>query len=82
MIRVQGIVANVPGRHAQNRYAGGLGYLLFQAVEMGIYGFGLPAGVGENRVVDLREDPLGGKGEKSAGLNSRAQGKGTESGLV
>lgn len=49
---------------------------------MGVDGFGIPAGVGENRVIDLREDPLGGKGEEGAGLNSRAQGKGAESGLI
>jgi len=49
---------------------------------MGVDGFGFPSGVGENRVIDLREGALGGEGEEGAGLNSRAQGKGAESGLI
>jgi hypothetical protein len=82
VVRIQGVAANVSGRDAENRYTGGLGYLLFQSVQVSINGFGFPSGVGEYRVVDLREDPFGGKGEQGAGLNSRAQGKGTELRLI
>ncbi len=81
-MRVQGIAADVPGRDTQYRYTGGLGDLSFQAVEMGVYGFRFPSGVGEYRVVDLRDNPLCRKGEEGAGLNSGAEGKDAEAGLI
>jgi hypothetical protein len=59
VIRVQGVVSDISGRHAQYGYPGGRGYLLFQAVKVRVNCFGFPAGVGENRVVDLRENALG-----------------------
>ncbi|MGF6945640.1 hypothetical protein BKA18_005493 [Streptomyces auratus] len=82
MVGVQGVVADVSGSDAEDRYSGGLGDLLFQAVQVGVNGFRFPAGVGEYRVVDRGKDALGGKGEESAGLNSSAQRKGAESGLI
>ncbi len=59
MIGVKGIAADVPGRHAKDRYACGGGYLPFQSVKVGINRSGLPSGVGEYRVVDLGEDTFG-----------------------
>lgn len=59
MIRVQSVVADIAGRHAKYGYPGGRGYLLFQPVKVRINRFGFPTGVGENRVVDLRENSLG-----------------------
>lgn len=59
MIRVQGVVADISGRHAKDGYTGRCGDFLFQAVEVRIDGFGFPSGVGENRVVDSGEDSLG-----------------------
>lgn len=49
---------------------------------MRVNGLGFPSGVGEDRVVDLGEDAFGGESQKGAGLNSRAQRKGMESGLI
>ncbi|GAA2678227.1 hypothetical protein GCM10010400_46810 [Streptomyces aculeolatus] len=82
MFRVEGIFADVPGRNAQYRYPGGIGDVSFQPVEMGVDCFRFPPGVGEYGVIDLREDPLGGKSEEGAGLNSRAEGKDAEAGLI
>ncbi len=59
MIRVQGVVSDISGRHAQYWYPGGGGYLFFQAVKVRIDRCGFPSGVGENRVVDLGENALG-----------------------
>ncbi|GHE77467.1 hypothetical protein GCM10018771_69470 [Streptomyces cellulosae] len=59
MIRVQSVVADISGRHAEYGYPGGRGYLFFQAVKVRINRFGLPSGVGENRVVDPGENTLG-----------------------
>ncbi|PAK28002.1 hypothetical protein CJD44_00695 [Streptomyces sp. alain-838] len=59
VIRVQGVVSDISGRHAQYRYPGGGGYLFFQAVKVCIDRCGFPSGVGENRVVDLGENALG-----------------------
>jgi hypothetical protein len=59
VIRVQGVIAIISGGHAQYRDSGGDGYLFFQPVKAGINYFGLPLGVREYRVVDLRKDALG-----------------------
>jgi hypothetical protein len=59
VIRVQRVVTDISGRHAQYGYPGGLGYLFFQSVKVCINRFGFPTGVSENRVVDLRENSLG-----------------------
>lgn len=82
MIGVEGIVADVSGRHAKDRYSGGGGYLSFQSVEVSVNRSGLPTGVGEYRVVDLGEDTSGREGEEGAGLDSRAEGEGAELGLI
>jgi hypothetical protein len=59
VIRIQGVDADISGRHAQYEYPGGGGYLFFQAVKVCVNRCGFPAGVGENRVVDPGENPLG-----------------------
>lgn len=82
MIRVQSIVADISGRHAEYGYPGGRGYLLFQSVKVSINRFGFPSSVGKNRVVNPGENALGRQGKERAGLNSRAEGKGAESGLI
>lgn len=45
-----------------------------------IDGFGLPSGVGKDRVVDFREDSFGGQGEQGAGLDASTERKGAELG--
>ncbi len=80
-MRVEGVVADVAGGHTQNGNAGRSGYLTFQAVQVVIDGAGFPAGVGEDRVIDLGKVACGGQGEQGAGLDSGAQGQGAELGL-
>ncbi len=75
MIRVQGVVANIPGRHPEDRYSGRFCYLSLKAVEMSVNGFGLPSCIGEDRIVDLRESPFCRECEQCAGLYSGSEGK-------
>lgn len=82
MLRVEGVVANIPGRDTQHGYSGGFGDFSFEAVQVAVYGCWLPAGVGEYRVVDLGKGACGRQGEEGAGLNSRAQGEGAELRLI
>jgi hypothetical protein len=72
VIWVERVVANVSGSDAQDGDACRFGYLLFQAFEVVINGPGLPACVGDNGVVDFREDALGGQGKRRAGLDAGA----------
>ncbi len=58
MIRVQRVVADISGRHAQYGYPGGLGYLFFQSVKVCINRCGFPTGVSENCVFDPGENAL------------------------
>lgn len=81
MVRVEGVVADAAGGHAQDGDAGRSGDLALQSVEVRVYRAGFPSGVGEDRVIDLGEDALGGQGEQGAGLDARAQGQGAELGL-
>lgn len=62
MIRIQRIASDVARRDAENWNPGGFCDLFFKAVQMCVYGLGFPSGVGENRVVDLGEDAVGGEG--------------------
>ncbi|KOT78356.1 hypothetical protein ADK70_34375, partial [Streptomyces rimosus subsp. pseudoverticillatus] len=80
MAGVERVVADVAGRDAQYGYPGWFGYLLLQAVEMVVDGCRLPAGVGEDGVVDFREDAVGGQGEQGTGLDTGAEGEGAEGG--
>lgn len=82
MIGIQSVVANISGGDPKNRYSGRGGDFPFEAVEMRVDALRLPAGIGEDRVIDLGEDAFGGKGEESAGLNSRTEGKSAEMGLI
>lgn len=70
MIGVKGVVANIARGDAKDRYSGRGCYLFFEAVEVAVDGFGFPAGVGEDRVVDLGEDSFRGEREERTGLNS------------
>ncbi|GAA2647549.1 hypothetical protein GCM10009864_08140 [Streptomyces lunalinharesii] len=81
MIRVEGVVPDVAAGHAQDGDAGRSGDLALQAVEVRVHRAGFPSGVGEDRVIDLGENALGGQGEQGAGLDSGAQGQGAELGL-
>lgn len=81
MVRVEGVIADISGGHAQDRNADRGGDLTLQAVEVLIDGAGLPAGVGEDRVVDLGKDTCGGQGEQGTGLDSGAEREGAELGL-
>lgn len=73
MIRVEGVVANASGGDTQHRDSGGHGYLCLQAAEVLIYSSRFPTCVGEDGVIDLREDAFGRKSEHGAGLDSRAE---------
>ena len=82
MLRVEGVVANIPGCDTQNGYSGRCGDFSFEAVQVGVDGCWFPAGVGEYRVVDLGKGACGGQGEEGAGLDSRAQGESAEMRLI
>lgn len=70
MVRIQCVVANISGGHSENGNAGRLGYLAFQAVQVGVNSFGFPSGVCEYCIVDRREDSFGRESQEGAGLDS------------
>lgn len=70
MIWIESVMADIAGGDAEDGYAGGLGDLLFQAVEVPVDGLWFPAGVREDRVIGLGQDAVGGEGEQGAGLNA------------
>ncbi|GHI53994.1 hypothetical protein Srubr_38400 [Streptomyces rubradiris] len=70
MVRVEGVTADVAGGDPQDGYPGGSGNLLLQPVQVLVDGAGLPASVGEDGVIGLRENAVGGQGEQGAGLDA------------
>lgn len=80
MIRIQGVVTDIPGRDSEDGNPGGLCYLTLDAVEVIVDGFRLPSGVSEYGIIHPRQGAVGGQGEQGAGLNAGAEREGAELG--
>lgn len=78
MIGVQSVIADIPGRDPENGYAGRFGDFPFETVKVCIDALGLPAGIGEDRVIDFRENSFCGEGEQGTGLDTGPKRKGAE----